>query len=75
MEPGVALVNQVDSVLPADGWRPARRGENTGECRSDQDLARGFRDYLSSPLVLADCGCKLVNSLIRFRTERVSMST
>jgi hypothetical protein len=41
LEPGVALGNQVDSVLPADGWRPVRRGENTAECRSDQDLARG----------------------------------
>lgn len=41
MEPGVALVNQVDSVLPADGWRPVRRGENTAESGSDQDLARG----------------------------------
>jgi hypothetical protein len=30
-------------------------------------LYRGFR------LLLADCGCSLINSLIRFRTERLSI--
>src|SRR5258708_735522 len=36
-------MDQVDSVLPADGWRPARRGKDSVVKRMNQDSVGSIR--------------------------------
>ena len=66
MEPGVACSTQVDSVLPADGWRPVRRAEDNSVCYSGATFVRApwlpmeqeltFRIILESPPAAVDFG-------------------